>query len=64
MAQKRANEKQQDSGKATIDGLGEKSHSPMLAQNRAEPHPYGRHYNNKIATPINFVDNISIQGVE
>lgn len=64
MAQKKAIEKQQNSGKATIDGLGEKSHIPMLAQNRAEPHPYGGNYNIKIATPINFVDNISIQGVE
>ncbi len=64
MAQKRAIEKQQNTEKATNDGLGKKSHSPMVAQNRAEPHPYGSNYNIKIATPINFVDNISIQGVE
>lgn len=34
-----------------------------------EPHPYGsimlaNSYKNKMKTPINFVDNISIQGVE
>ena len=35
----------------------------------SEPNPYGsimlaNSYKNKMKTPINFVDNISIQGVE
>lgn len=69
IAQKKAIEKLQTTSKTAIDGIVEKSHSPMLTKNVSEPHPYGNimlgnSYNNKMLTPINFVDNISIQGVE
>lgn len=69
IAQKKANDNTQNSTKV-INGIVEKQQSPVnMLKNSDDSHPYGNimlanSYKNKMKTPINFVDNISIQGVE
>ncbi len=65
IAQKKALENTQ----TPTNGIVEKQQSPTNGLKNSDPHPYGNimlgnSYKNKMTTPINFVDNISIQGVE
>ena len=65
IAQKKALENTQ----TPTNGIVEKQQSPSNGLKNSDPHPYGNiimgnSYKNQMTTPINFVDNISIQGVE